>query len=82
MSIMIEFCTSNSYFGTDQALQPLAERFDCQIIEYGCLTDCGQCYLAPFAYVDGDRVEAVTSEELFALISQKLELLEQENEKG
>lgn len=75
MSIIIEFCTSNSYFGTHQALQPLAEQFDCQIIEYGCLTNCGQCYLAPFAYVDGELVEAVTAEDLYSVIYRRLELL-------
>ncbi|GAB6927136.1 YuzB family protein [Paenibacillus sp. JCM 10914] len=72
MSIMIEFCTNNSYFGTDQLLLPLEKQFDCQVIEYGCLTSCGQCYLMPFAYVDGDWVEAPTAEELYEAVVQKL----------
>ena len=38
MSIIIEFCTSNSYFGTDKVLQTLEAKYDCQVIEYGRLT--------------------------------------------
>ncbi|HAF97146.1 MULTISPECIES: YuzB family protein [Paenibacillus] len=75
MTIYIEFCTSNSYFGTDQALKKLEGQYDCQVIEYGCLTSCGQCYLMPFAYVDGDWVEAPTAEELYDKICRRLEAL-------
>lgn len=82
MSIMIEFCTSNSYFGTDKVLQPLEARFDCQVIEYGCLTSCGQCYLTPFTYVDGDWMEAPTAEALLEVVVRNLESLEPNQEQG
>lgn len=82
MSIIIEFCTNNSYFGTDKVLSTLEDRFDCQVVEYGCLTSCGQCYLMPFAYVDGDWVEAPTAEELLEVIVQKLESFQHDEEKS
>ncbi|KOR82599.1 YuzB family protein [Paenibacillus solani] len=82
MSIIIEFCTNNSYFGTDKVLSTLEDRFDCQVVEYGCLTSCGQCYLMPFAYVDGDWVEAPTAEELLEVIVQKLESFQDDEGKS
>lgn len=82
MSIIIEFCTNNSYFGTDKVLSTLEDRFDCEVVEYGCLTSCGQCYLMPFAYVDGEWVEAPTAEELLEVIVQKLESFQENEDKS
>lgn len=82
MSIIIEFCTSNSYFGTDKVLQTLEAKYDCQVIEYGCLTSCGQCYLMPFAYVDGEWVEAPTAEELLDVVIAKLESFQDSQEES
>lgn len=77
MRLIIEFCAGNAHFGTDKALKPLEDRRDCEIIEYGCLTNCGQCYLAPFALVNDEMVEAPTAEELYAAVLRKIKELEQ-----
>ncbi|KKO50920.1 YuzB family protein [Paenibacillus sp. DMB20] len=77
MRPIIEFCAGNAHFGTDKALKPLEEHSDCEIIEYGCLTNCGQCYLAPFALVNDEMVEAPTAEELYAAVLRKIKELEQ-----
>lgn len=77
MRPIIEFCAGNAHFGTDKALKPLEDDCDCEIIEYGCLTNCGQCYLAPFALVNDEMVEAPTAEELYAAVLRKIKELEQ-----
>ena len=82
MSIIIEFCTSNSYFGTDKVLQTLEAKYDCQVIEYGRLTSRGQCYLMPFAYVDGEWVEAPTAEESLDVVIAKLESFQDSEEEN
>lgn len=76
MRPIIEFCAGNAHFGTDKALQPLVESPDCDVIEYGCLTYCGQCYMAPFALVNDEWVEAPTAEELYEAVSRKIKELE------
>ncbi|MFC7678243.1 YuzB family protein [Paenibacillus sp. GCM10028914] len=75
MRPIIEFCAGNAHFGTDKALKPLMDKYD--IVEYGCLTNCGQCYLAPFALVNDEIVEAATAEELYHAILQKLKEIEE-----
>ncbi|UNK17714.1 YuzB family protein [Paenibacillus sp. N3/727] len=77
MRPIVEFCAGNAHFGTDKALKPLEERPDCEVIEYGCLTNCGQCYLAPFAFVNDEIVEAATAEELYLSILRKIKEIEQ-----
>lgn len=76
MRPIIEFCAGNAHFGTDKALKPLEEEYD--IVEYGCLTNCGQCYLAPFALVNDEIVEAITAEELYLAILQKIKEIEEQ----
>ncbi|WP_422658255.1 YuzB family protein [Paenibacillus sp. EC2-1] len=76
MRPIIEFCAGNAHFGTDKALKPLEEAYE--IVEYGCLTNCGQCYLAPFALVNDEIVEAATAAELYIAILQKIKEIEEE----
>lgn len=78
MSPIIEFCAGNAHFGTDKALKPLEERPDCEVIEYGCLTNCGQCYLASFALVNDEIVEAATAEELYEAVLIKINEIKNE----
>lgn len=46
------------------------------VIEYGCLGNCGECYLFPFAYVNGDIVAAETIDELEDKIMQEIRAVE------
>ncbi|RXT05742.1 YuzB family protein [Ammoniphilus sp. CFH 90114] len=68
MSIMIEFCRANLNTGSeqvkDQLLKNPGDLEDAEVIEYGCLGNCGQCYLEPFAMVEGMIVAGETPEEL------------------
>ncbi|OBZ09637.1 UDP-N-acetylmuramoylalanine--D-glutamate ligase [Bacillus sp. FJAT-27264] len=77
MRPIIEFCASNAGHGTDRLRIKLEQNPEYDVIEYGCLNNCGQCYLAPFAMVEGEIVEAETAEELEAAIDAKIKELEE-----
>ncbi|WP_127570353.1 YuzB family protein [Paenibacillus xylaniclasticus] len=65
MKPIIEFCASNMHHGTDKIMNKLEQDPDYEVIEYGCLGNCGECYLFPFALVDGEIVAAETAEQLY-----------------
>lgn len=72
MRPIIEFCTNNLHFGTDKIMEELESNLDYDVVEYGCLTNCGQCYMMPYAMVDGEIVSAESAEELLAAIMAKI----------
>jgi uncharacterized protein YuzB (UPF0349 family) len=76
MRPIIEFCASNIGHGTEQLMKKLEQNPEYDVIEYGCLNNCGQCYLAPFAMVEGEIVEAETPAELEKAIEAKIKELE------
>lgn len=76
MTPIIEFCASNADHGTDPLRLKLEQNPDYEVIEYGCLNHCGGCYLAPFAMVEGEIVEAETADQLEQAIGAKLKELE------
>lgn len=69
---IIEFCSSNMHHGTDRLMEQYELDPDVEVIEYGCLGNCGECYLFPFAMVDGEIVSAESVEELEAAIREKI----------
>jgi uncharacterized protein YuzB (UPF0349 family) len=70
---MIEFCASNMHHGTDEIMQRFEQDDRFEVVEYGCLGNCGECYLNPFALVDGAIVSAETAEELYANVLKALD---------
>ncbi|MGF7047077.1 uncharacterized protein YuzB (UPF0349 family) [Paenibacillus sp. DS2015] len=72
MRPIIEFCTNNMHFGTDEVMSKLEANPDYDVIEYGCLSNCGQCYMMPYAMVDGEIVSANSSDELYIAIIEKI----------
>ncbi|WNS43259.1 YuzB family protein [Paenibacillus sp. MMS20-IR301] len=64
MRPIIEFCASNTGHGTEALKAKLEQNPEYDVIEYGCLSNCGQCYLQPFAMVDGEIIEAESPAEL------------------
>jgi len=62
---IVEFCASNMHHGTDAIMNKLERDPDYEVIEYGCLGNCGECYLFPFALVDGEIVAAETADKLY-----------------
>ncbi|RJG21898.1 YuzB family protein [Paenibacillus thiaminolyticus] len=72
MRPIIELCVNNVHQGTDQLMKRLSALPDVDVIEYGCLGNCGECFLFPFAYVNGEIVAVETAEQLYDLIMEKV----------
>lgn len=72
MRPIVEFCTNNMHHGTDDVMRKLEENPDIDVIEYGCLGNCGQCYMEPYALVNGEIVSASTPDELYRAIMAKI----------
>jgi uncharacterized protein YuzB (UPF0349 family) len=64
MRPIIEFCNSNTRHGTYRLVKNFEENDDYDVLEYGCLGNCGQCYAQPFAFVNGNIVSADRIDEL------------------
>jgi uncharacterized protein YuzB (UPF0349 family) len=77
---IVEFCVSNMHHGTDKVMERLEKDPRVEVVEYGCLGNCGECYLSPYALVNGETVVAETAEQLYDLIFQAIE--DQEAEKS
>lgn len=77
---IVEFCVSNMHHGTDEVLRKLEELPDVETVEYGCLGNCGECYLSPYALVNGESIVAESAGELFELIVKAIK--EQEAERS
>lgn len=76
MRPIIEFCTNNMHHGTDKLMKELEANPDYDVIEYGCLGNCGECYMFPYALVNGEIVAAATAEELEKLVEHKIKEIE------
>ncbi|GLX65925.1 YuzB family protein [Paenibacillus glycanilyticus] len=61
---LVEFCNGNMHHGTEDIMKQLERDDRLKVIEYGCLGNCGECYLKPFALVDGTIIAADTTEDL------------------
>lgn len=64
MNPIIEFCVSNLASGTQKVKEELEKDPDLDVIEYGCLSFCGQCARNRFALVNGEVVTGETNDEL------------------
>lgn len=74
MKALVEFCASNVASYTQSVMDALEQdpELDVDVLEYGCLGYCGECYLEPFALVNGKLVQAPTAEALLDKIKQVL----------
>lgn len=77
---IVEFCVSNMHHGTDRVLAKLEKLPHVEVIEYGCLGNCGECFLSPFALVNGESVVAETADQLYDLIMETI--LKQEHDQA
>lgn len=73
MRPLIEFCTNNMHHGTDRVMERLEQNPDFDVIEYGCLGNCGQCFAEPYALVNGNIVSAPDPDKLYELILEAIE---------
>jgi uncharacterized protein YuzB (UPF0349 family) len=75
MRPIIEFCTNNMHHGTEPLMKKLEQRPDLDVIEYGCLGNCGECYTLPFVLVNGEIV-AAAPDEMEEAIERKIKEIE------
>jgi uncharacterized protein YuzB (UPF0349 family) len=78
MRPIIEFCAGNMHHGTDRVMRLLEQNPEYDVLEYGCLGNCGQCYAQPYAMVNGEIVAAETADELLELIERKIAELDED----
>lgn len=72
MRYIIEFCTKNLHHDNGDLFKKLEENPEYDVIEYGCLGNCGECYMMPFAYLNGELISEASSEELETSIERKI----------
>lgn len=75
---IIEFCVSNMHHGTEEVMRKFEQDDNFEVEEYGCLGNCGECYLLPYALVDGTIVTAEHVDELYSNIIKFLKQQEED----
>ncbi|MBN8235518.1 YuzB family protein [Halobacillus kuroshimensis] len=73
MNPLIEFCINNLAEGSQKAKDELEKDPDLDVMDYGCLRNCGLCSQSNYALVEGERVIADSPEELVDKIYQHLD---------
>jgi len=76
MRPIIEYCTSNLHHGTEEVIRKLEQRQDCDVMEYGCLGNCNECFLFPYVMVNGEIVAGEDADQLYNAILEKIKELE------
>ncbi|WP_338471932.1 YuzB family protein [Niallia sp. XMNu-256] len=61
---IIEFCISNLANGSQKARYILERDPNLDIVEYGCLSNCGKCNHTFYALVNGEVVMGESPEQL------------------
>lgn len=74
--VTVDFCNGNLMSFTQELFLRLREEHpEWTVSRYGCLTNCGECAVRPFAFVEDEIVTGGDLEEfeakLFALIEKK-----------
>lgn len=70
---IVEFCVSNLAQGSQKAKEILEKDPNLDVIEYGCLSYCGQCMQILFALVNGEMVSGDNPAELVENIYKFIE---------
>ncbi|RWZ54882.1 DUF1450 domain-containing protein [Halobacillus fulvus] len=73
MNPLVEFCINNLANGSQEAFEILEKDPDVDVVEYGCLRNCGLCSQTNYAIVEGERVYADSPKELIDLIYEQLD---------
>ncbi|KEO83209.1 DUF1450 domain-containing protein [Tumebacillus flagellatus] len=74
--VTLDFCNGNLMSFTQELFLSLREEHpEWNISKYGCLTNCGECAVRPFAILNDDIVAAETPEELRTKLLERIEQL-------
>jgi uncharacterized protein YuzB (UPF0349 family) len=69
---IIEFCVNNLDLGSREAKEKFEQNPEYDIVEYGCLGNCGECFMFPYALVNGEMVGGENSADLIEKIEGKI----------
>ena len=72
MKPMIEFCSGNCHTGIEKLLQNDDIQAQYEVLEYGCLGNCGECAYRPFVMVNGTIVATEQLQQLSEAIETEL----------
>ncbi|UXR78827.1 MULTISPECIES: YuzB family protein [unclassified Staphylococcus] len=73
MNPIVEFCISNLARGSQVVFDTLDKDPNVDVLDYGCLQNCGICSSGLYALVNGDIVEGETPDELLKNIYKHIE---------
>jgi uncharacterized protein YuzB (UPF0349 family) len=76
---VVEFCASNRHHGLNEIIEQLENDENIEVIEFGCLGNCKQCWMKPFAVMEGKTIFADNSQQLLERIYQEIKNQEAEN---
>lgn len=76
MRPLIEFCVNSLTNDVIEIKKKLEQDPSLDVLEYGCLGNCGICAQQPYVLVNGDMVMADSADELLRKIYQKIEEME------
>ncbi|MCK8827394.1 DUF1450 domain-containing protein [Natroniella acetigena] len=69
----IQFCENNFSTGSGQVAEKIQREIkDIQLEVKACLGLCADCAIGPFALLDGDLIQATSSDELLEKLLEKL----------
>lgn len=79
MKTMVEFCISNLAAGAEITREKLETdpELVVEVLEYGCLGHCGECFVLLFALVDGELVQGENPDDLYQKIKGHIQDREQ-----
>ncbi|USH19153.1 YuzB family protein [Staphylococcus pseudintermedius] len=73
MNPIVEFCISNMARDSEVVYQTLENDPGVDVLDYGCLQNCGICSSGLYALVNGDIVEGDTPDDLLQNIYKHIE---------
>lgn len=73
MRPLVEFCVSNLTPEVEKVKEELERDDDIDVVEYSCLGNCTECYVRPYALVDGEFIAADSGPELLAAIREAID---------
>ncbi|MFC7439708.1 DUF1450 domain-containing protein [Laceyella putida] len=73
---LVEFCINNLTPDVLEIKNKLEQDPGIDVLEYGCLGNCGICAQGPYAMVNGEVITANSGEELLQKIYQAMDEME------
>lgn len=76
MRPLVEFCINNLTDDVLTLMKELEKDMDLDVLDYGCLGNCGICAESPYALVNGEVITAQTATDLKVKIYEVIEAME------